>query len=145
LYMGMGVSGGEEVARHGPSLMPGGPIEAWNSVKDILNKIAAQVDDGPCVTYIGPGGSGNYVKMVHNGIEYADMQLIGEIYDILRTLIQSNNYLKDNLYKIFERWNRGVLQSFLIEITSQILQVKEKDNLIVDKILDQSGSKGTGM
>ncbi|GJQ09199.1 hypothetical protein GpartN1_g5210.t1 [Galdieria partita] len=144
LYMGMGVSGGEEGARHGPSLMPGGPLEAWNLVKDILNKIAAQVDDGPCVTYIGPGGSGNYVKMVHNGIEYADMQLIGEVYDILRTISQKNHF-EGNLYEIFERWNRGALQSFLIEITSQILQVKEKGNLLVDKILDQSGSKGTGM
>lgn len=144
LYMGMGVSGGEEGARHGPSLMPGGPLEAWNLMKDILSKIAAQVDDGPCVTYIGPGGSGNYVKMVHNGIEYADMQLIGEVYDILRNL-SSNNTDNDKLYEIFERWNRGDLQSFLIEITSHILKVKDKDTLLIDKVLDQSGSKGTGM
>ncbi|GJD08095.1 6-phosphogluconate dehydrogenase, decarboxylating 1 [Galdieria sulphuraria] len=144
LYMGMGVSGGEDGARHGPSLMPGGPVEAWNLVNDILNKIAAQVDDGPCVTYIGPGGSGNYVKMVHNGIEYADMQLIGEVYDILRTLSQSSHF-DGQLYEIFERWNGGDLQSFLIEITSQILQFKEKDNLVVDRILDQSGSKGTDL
>lgn len=141
LYMGMGVSGGEEGARHGPSLMPGGPLEAWNLMKDILNQIAAQVEDGPCVTYIGPGGSGNYVKMVHNGIEYADMQLIGEVYDILRTL----NCFDGKLHEIFERWNTSDLQSFLIEITSQILQVKEKNSLLLDRILDQSGSKGTGM
>eukprot|EP00871_Galdieria_phlegrea_P005598 jgi/Galph1/6039/GphlegSOOS_G4751.1 len=145
LYMGMGVSGGEEGARHGPSLMPGGSKESWDLVKDILRKIAAQVEDGPCVTYIGPGGSGNYVKMVHNGIEYADMQLIGEVYDLLRHFSLHSFSDQQSIPKIFEKWNKGELESFLIEITANILRIREEDAFIVDKILDQSGSKGTGM
>lgn len=146
MYMGMGVSGGEEGARYGPSLMPGGPKEAWQMVKPMMEKVAAQVDDGPCVTYIGPGGSGNYVKMVHNGIEYGDMQLIGEAYDLLRNVA---GLTVPEISDVFEEWNSKELQSFLIEITAKIL--KQKDDVIgdgsylVDKILDQTGSKGTGM
>eukprot|EP00744_Colponema_vietnamica_P003807 GILI01005776.1.p2 GENE.GILI01005776.1~~GILI01005776.1.p2 ORF type:complete len:512 (+),score=176.01 GILI01005776.1:109-1536(+) len=144
LYMGMGVSGGEEGARHGPSLMPGGSQEGYEMMKPILLKIAAQVDDGPCVTYIGPGGSGNYVKMVHNGIEYGDMQLIAEAYAILKAAGLTN----EELQRTFEEWNQGELQSFLIEITAAIF--KKKDDLgtdahLVDVILDKAGSKGTGM
>lgn len=143
-YMGMGVSGGEEGARHGPSLMPGGPREAFEAIKPIVEKIAAQVDDGPCVTYIGPGGSGNYVKMIHNGIEYGDMQLIAEAYDILHRVGGLSN---DELAQTFDEWNQGELKSFLIEITAQIFKKKdtESDGYLVDKILDMSGSKGTGM
>src|SRR2546421_24164 len=117
-YMGMGVSGGETGARHGPSLMPGGQRSAYEELAPILKKIAAQVDDGPCVDYMGPGGSGHYVKMVHNGIEYGDMQLISEAYDILKNIGGLN---PPELADVFAQWNRGELQSFLIEITSKIL------------------------
>jgi 6-phosphogluconate dehydrogenase len=143
LYMGMGVSGGEEGARHGPSLMPGGPAEAFKAVEPILIKVAAQVDDGPCVTHIGPGGAGNYVKMVHNGIEYGDMQLIAEAYDILKSIGGLTN---DELAATFTEWNKGELKSFLVEITSQIFTVKDDDQkgYLVDQILDKSGMKGTG-
>ena len=146
LYMGMGVSGGEDGARHGPSLMPGGPKDAWSMISAMMEKVSAQVDDGPCVTYIGPGGAGNYVKMVHNGIEYGDMQLIGEAYDLLRNVAGLN---ASEISEIFEEWNRNELQSFLIEITAKILKQQDdvlKDgSYLVDKILDQTGSKGTGM
>ncbi|KAJ0977636.1 hypothetical protein J5N97_013110 [Dioscorea zingiberensis] len=143
LYLGMGVSGGEEGARRGPSLMPGGSRQAFDNVADILSKVAAQVDDGPCVTYVGPGGSGNFVKMVHNGIEYGDMQLISEAYDVLRTIGGLSN---QDLADIFDEWNRGELESFLIEITADIFKVKEEhgDGELVDKILDKTGMKGTG-
>lgn len=146
LYMGMGVSGGEEGARFGPSLMPGGPKEAWNMIEPMMKEVSAQVDDGPCVTYIGPGGAGNYVKMVHNGIEYGDMQLIGEAYDLLRNVAGLS---VEQISEVFEQWNAAELQSFLIEITAKIL--KQKDDVVadgkylVDRILDQTGSKGTGM
>jgi len=142
-YMGMGVSGGEEGARHGPSLMPGGPYSAYQRIEPILKKIAAQVDDGPCVTYIGPGGAGNYVKMIHNGIEYGDMQLIAEAYDLLKLLGGLTN---DELHQTFKSWNQGDLQSFLIEITAQIFTKKDNNNrdYLVDKVLDKTGSKGTG-
>eukprot|EP00268_Persea_americana_P023784 TRINITY_DN232_c0_g1_i1.p1 TRINITY_DN232_c0_g1~~TRINITY_DN232_c0_g1_i1.p1 ORF type:complete len:495 (-),score=61.60 TRINITY_DN232_c0_g1_i1:3142-4626(-) len=143
LYLGMGVSGGEEGARHGPSLMPGGSFDAYSNVEDILRKVAAQVDDGPCVTYIGEGGSGNFVKMVHNGIEYGDMQLISEAYDVLKTVGGlSNSELSD----IFAEWNRGELESFLIEITADIFRVRDElgEGELVDKILDKTGMKGTG-
>jgi 6-phosphogluconate dehydrogenase len=142
-YVGMGVSGGEEGARKGPSMMPGGPKAAYESLAPMLTKIAAQVDDGPCVDYMGPGGAGHYVKMVHNGIEYGDMQLIAECYDVLRTLGgMSVNELADT----FAQWNEGELQSFLIEITAKVL--RKKDDLtgqpLVDVILDATGMKGTG-
>jgi len=142
-YVGMGVSGGEEGARHGPSLMPGGPAEAYERLSPILKKIAAQVDDGPCVTHIGPGGAGNYVKMIHNGIEYGDMQLIAEAYDLLKNLGGLDN---DALAQTFDRWNKSGLQSYLIEITAQIFKKKDDDGktFVVDKILDKTGNKGTG-
>src|SRR5919206_2120155 len=120
----MGVSGGEEGARHGPSLMPGGPRAAYERLEPILTRIAAQVDDGPCVTYIGPGGAGHYVKMVHNGIEYGDMQLIAEAYDILRT---AGGLSYDRLAEVFDAWNRGPLQSYLIEITARIFRKKDPE------------------
>jgi 6-phosphogluconate dehydrogenase len=143
LYMGMGVSGGEEGARHGPSLMPGGPKEGYDRMAPILKKIAAQVNDGPCVTYIGPGGAGNYVKMIHNGIEYGDMQLIAEAYDVLKNLGGLTN---QELAETFDAYNKSELQSFLIEITAQIFKKKDEDktSFVVDKVLDKTGMKGTG-
>jgi 6-phosphogluconate dehydrogenase len=142
-YLGMGVSGGEEGARHGPSLMPGGQESAYRDLQPVLEKIAAQVDDGPCVDYMGPGGSGHYVKMVHNGIEYGDMQLIAEIYDVLKTLGGLGN---DELGDVFTAWNDGELQSFLIEITGKIFKKKDPETgqHLVDVILDATGMKGTG-
>ncbi|KAF9598055.1 hypothetical protein IFM89_024042 [Coptis chinensis] len=143
LYLGMGVSGGEEGARNGPSLMPGGSYQAYLNIEDIVNKVAAQVEDGPCVTYIGEGGSGNFVKMVHNGIEYGDMQLISEAYDVLKNVGGLSN---SELADIFDEWNRGELESFLVEITADIFKVKDEhgDGELVDKILDKTGMKGTG-
>ncbi|XP_054819536.1 6-phosphogluconate dehydrogenase, decarboxylating 3, chloroplastic [Prosopis cineraria] len=143
LYLGMGVSGGEDGARHGPSLMPGGSYQAYSNVQDILMKVAAQVEDGPCVAYIGEGGSGNFVKMVHNGIEYGDMQLISEAYDVLKHVGGLSN---SELAQIFAEWNRGELESFLVEITADIFKVKDEsgDGDLVDKILDKTGMKGTG-
>lgn len=123
LYLAMGVSGGEEGARNGPSMMPGGPREAYDAMHDILVKVAAQSDSGPCVTYLGEGGSGNYVKMVHNGIEYGDMQLISEAYDLMKFAGMNNEEIAD----AFEEWNKGELQSFLIEITYKILRKKDED------------------
>ncbi|KAK1378164.1 6-phosphogluconate dehydrogenase, decarboxylating [Heracleum sosnowskyi] len=143
LYLGMGVSGGEEGARNGPSLMPGGSQLAYGNVQDIMEKVAAQVEDGPCVTYIGEGGSGNFVKMVHNGIEYGDMQLISEAYDVLKNVGGCSN---EELAEIFDEWNRGELESFLIEITADIFKVKDEggEGELVDKVLDKTGMKGTG-
>ncbi|KAG6552572.1 hypothetical protein Mapa_005770 [Marchantia paleacea] len=143
LYLGMGVSGGEEGARRGPSLMPGGTPEAYRYIEDVVAKVAAQVDDGPCVTYVGPGGSGNFVKMIHNGIEYGDMQLISEAYDVLKTVGGLTN---QELQETFEEWNKGELDSFLIEITADIFSVKDDkgEGELVDKILDKTGMKGTG-
>jgi len=144
LYLGMGVSGGEEGARNGPSLMPGGSREAYENIKDILLKVAAQVpDSGPCVTYIGEGGSGNFVKMVHNGIEYGDMQLISEAYDVLKSVGKLSN---EELHQVFSEWNKGELLSFLVEITADIFGIKDDkaDGYLVDKVLDKTGMKGTG-
>jgi 6-phosphogluconate dehydrogenase len=142
-YVGMGVSGGEEGARHGPSLMPGGQRFAYDALAPILTKIAAQVDDGPCVDYMGPGGAGHYVKMIHNGIEYGDMQLIAEAYDLLR---QVGGLSVNELADTFAAWNQGELQSFLIEITAKIF--RQKDGVtgkpLLDVILDATGMKGTG-
>jgi 6-phosphogluconate dehydrogenase len=142
-YVGMGVSGGEEGARHGPSLMPGGPREAYEALAPILTRIAAQVDDGPCVTYIGPGGAGHYVKMIHNGIEYGDMQLIAETYDLLKHVA---GFDAPRLRALFEEWNRGELQSYLIEITAQIFGHLDPSTgePLVERILDTAGQKGTG-
>ena len=143
-YLGLGVSGGEEGARLGPSLMPGGTREGYDMVADVLEKIAARADGEPCVTYIGPGGAGHFVKMVHNGIEYGDMQLIAEVYDLMKHMLGLSN---GEMASIFEEWNRGILSSFLIEITARILSREDdqegRDDLI-DLILDKAGQKGTG-
>src|SRR5205085_2625667 len=142
-FIGCGVSGGEKGALWGPSLMPGGDKAAYEELRPIWEKIAAQVDDGPCVTYVGPDGAGHFVKMVHNGIEYGDMQLIAEAYSILRTTL---NLEASELADVFARWNEGELNSFLIEITAQIFQVKDRQTgkPLVDVILDTAGQKGTG-
>jgi 6-phosphogluconate dehydrogenase len=142
-YVGMGVSGGEEGARKGPSLMPGGSQEAYEALAPMLTKIAAQVDDGPCVSHIGPGGAGHYVKMIHNGIEYGDMQLIAEAYDILSRV---GGFSAAELHDIFAEWNAGELQSFLIEITRDIFAKKDAETgkPLVELILDTAGQKGTG-
>jgi 6-phosphogluconate dehydrogenase len=143
-FVGMGVSGGEEGALKGPSLMPGGTEAGYRDLEPILTKIAAQVDDGPCVTYIGPGGAGHYVKMVHNGIEYGDMQLIAEAYDLMKNALDLSG---DELEKVFSEWNRtDELDSFLIEITADIFSnIDPKTNKpLVDSILDAAGQKGTG-
>jgi len=143
LYIGTGISGGEEGARHGPSIMPGGSEAAWPHVKEIFQSIAAKLDDGtPCCEWIGPGGSGHYVKMVHNGIEYGDEQLICEAYFLLKRLLEKSN---PEMAQIFSDWNNGELNSYLIEITAQILGYKDEDGSeLVDKILDVAGQKGTG-
>jgi 6-phosphogluconate dehydrogenase len=143
LFIGTGVSGGEEGARNGPSIMPGGNPEAWPHVKDIFQAIAAKVEDGtPCCDWVGENGAGHYVKMVHNGIEYGDMQLICEAYQLLK---QGLNLSAEELAAIFAEWNKGELDSYLIEITAQIFAKKDDDGQpIVDKILDTAGQKGTG-
>jgi len=143
LFIGTGVSGGEEGARFGPSIMPGGNKEAWPHVKEIFQAIAAKVEDGtPCCDWVGEDGAGHYVKMVHNGIEYGDMQLIGEAYQLLEDGLGLG---ADELAAIFGEWNKGELDSFLIEITAEIFAKKDEDGKpLVDKILDAAGQKGTG-
>src|SRR6201993_3392268 len=142
-YLGIGVSGGEEGALKGPSLMPGGTKEAWEIVSPIYRKIAALVEGEPCCRYMGPGGAGHYVKMVHNGIEYGDMQLICEAYAILHDVLGLN---ADELHDVFDTWNKGNLDSFLIEITANIFRRKDSETgkPLVDVILDKAGQKGTG-
>ncbi len=142
-YVGMGVSGGEEGALHGPSLMPGGPRAAYDVLEPLLTAIAAKTEAGPCVTYIGPGGSGHYVKMVHNGIEYGDMQLIAETYDIMQHALGLS---APEMSEIFAGWNQGRLESYLIEVTAAVLAEidPETDRHLVDLILDQAEQKGTG-
>lgn len=142
-FVGMGVSGGEEGALWGPSLMPGGSPEAWDALQPVLEAIAAKSDSGPCVTHIGPGGSGHYVKMVHNGIEYGDMQLIAETYDIMRNSLKMT---APEIGKVFEQWNEGKLESFLVEIAAIVLQYIDEDTgkPLVDVIKDQAAQKGTG-
>jgi 6-phosphogluconate dehydrogenase len=143
-FIGTGISGGEEGALWGPSIMPGGDREAYALVEPIFNAIAAKAQDGsPCVTYIGPGGAGHYVKMVHNGIEYGIMQLIAEVYDLLRTALDLS---AAELAAVFDEWNRGELASFLIEITAEILKRTDAETgqPLVDVILDTAGQKGTG-
>src|SRR6266568_1126418 len=145
LYIGTGVSGGEEGARHGPSIMPGGSPAAWPHVKPIFQAIAAKVADGsPCCDWVGEQGGGHYVKMVHNGIEYGDMQLICEAYAILKNVLGLE--AKD-LADIFAQWNRGALESYLIEITAEIFRKRDPDTgkALVDVILDKAGQKGTGL
>jgi 6-phosphogluconate dehydrogenase len=148
-YVGTGISGGEEGALHGPSIMPGGDIEAYKLVEPIFTKISAQVHDDagnttqPCCTFIGPNGAGHYVKMVHNGIEYGDMQLICEAYALLKNGLGLS---PEELHDVFAEWNRGELDSYLIEITTDIFarQDEESGGALVDVILDKAGQKGTG-
>ncbi len=142
-FIGSGTSGGEKGALWGPSLMPGGDKNAYEQIRPIWEAIAAKVDDGPCVTYIGPGASGHFVKMVHNGIEYGDMQLIAETYDVLRNGFKLT---ADEMADVFEEWNEGELESYLIEITAKILRVKDPETgkPLVDMVLDEAGQKGTG-
>jgi len=140
-FVGTGISGGEEGARHGPSIMPGGSREAWEQVREIFQTIAAHVHGEPCCDYVGEDGAGHFVKMVHNGIEYGDMQLIGEAYGLMGDLGLS----ADEMSTVFKTWNRGRLDSYLIEITGTILSVKDEGGApLVDKILDVAGQKGTG-
>ena len=143
LLLGMGVSGGEAGARRGPSLMPGGAEAAYRAVEPVLRAVAAQVEDGPCVTYVGPGGAGHFVKMVHNGIEYADMQLIAEVYDLLGRVGGLDH---DAMAEVFEAWDAAELESFLVEITARILRVPDDrgEGRLVDAILDTAKMKGTG-
>src|SRR2546427_9994839 len=143
-FVGMGVSGGEEGALKGPSLMPGGSRESWEIIAPIFRKIAAQVDGEPCCRYMGPDGAGHYVKMVHNGIEYGDIQLICEAYAILKDVVEMD---AAQLAETFAEWNRGELESYLIEITSQIFRKIDPDTgkPLVDMILDKAGQKGTGI
>jgi 6-phosphogluconate dehydrogenase len=142
-YLGMGVSGGEYGALHGPSLMPGGTKEAYKLVEEMLLKIAAKTEDGPCCTYVGDDSAGHFVKMVHNGIEYAIMELIAEIYDIMRKVL---NMPSEEIGKVFESWNNGELNSFLMEISYKIMRVKDEETgkPLVELILDKAEQKGTG-
>jgi 6-phosphogluconate dehydrogenase len=141
-FVGAGVSGGEEGARKGPSIMPGGPASTWAQLKPIFERIAAQVEGQPCVMHIGPGGAGHYVKMVHNGIEYGDMQLICEAYALFKAAGMGSDEMAD----IFDGWNQGDLQSYLIQITAKALRQRDPETAqpVVDLILDKAGQKGTG-
>ena len=142
LYIGTGVSGGEEGARHGPSIMPGGNPEAWPIVQPILQAISAKVDEQPCCHWVGEAGAGHYVKMVHNGIEYGDMQIICEAYHLLS---EGMGLSAEQMEAIFTQWNQGKLSSYLIEITAHILSYKDEDGSpLLGKILDTAGQKGTG-
>ncbi len=142
-FVGAGISGGEEGARHGPSIMPGGEKKAWTELRPIFQAIAARSEDGaPCCDWVGEGGAGHYVKMVHNGIEYGDMQLISEAYDLLK---RGGGFKASQLSDIFSKWNEGPLNSYLIEISAHIFEKKDEDGKpLVDKILDVAGQKGTG-
>lgn len=142
LFIGSGVSGGEEGARKGPSIMPGGPSSSWEIIKPVFEAITAKVDGVPCVTHVGTGGAGHFVKMVHNGIEYGDMQLICEAYEIFKRAGITN----DEMAEIFTKWNEGPLESFLIQITSKIFEEKDPETgkNLVDLIVDKAGQKGTG-
>ena len=142
-FFGMGISGGEEGARFGPSIMPGGDKTAYGYMKDILEAVSAKVNGDPCVTYIGPGASGHFVKMVHNGIEYAMMELLAETYSILKNAL---GYSNEQIYAVFAEWNKGRLQSFLLEVTRDIFTVKDEKSggFLLDVIKDEARSKGTG-
>ena len=143
-FVGAGISGGEEGALHGPSIMPGGSAEAWETLGPILRSIAAIAEGEPCVTHVGTDGAGHFVKMIHNGIEYADMQLIAEAYDLIR---RGTGRTPDQIADIFAEWNKGELESYLIEITAEVLRQKDAatGKPLVDVILDAAGSKGTGV
>ncbi len=142
-FLGCGISGGEEGARHGPSIMPGGNHSAWASVKPILQSISAKTKNGdPCCNWVGEGGAGHFVKMVHNGIEYGDMQLISEAYHFMQTCLGMTN---EEMHEVFTEWNKTELDSYLIKITAEILNTKDTDgSYVLDKILDAAGQKGTG-
>lgn len=142
-FLGVGVSGGEDGARFGPSLMPGGDEDAYRELEPVFQAIAARTEYGPCVAYCGPDGAGHFVKMVHNGIEYADMQFIAEAYDVLRRI---GGLETAALAEVFGEWNKGPLESFLVGITSKILNVRdpEREGALVDQVLDKAGQKGTG-
>jgi 6-phosphogluconate dehydrogenase len=142
-FVGMGVSGGEEGARFGPALMPGGTVEAWERLKPVLESIAAKTESGPCVTHCGPDGAGHFVKMVHNGIEYGDMQLIAEAYDLMS---RGLGMTAPEIGETFTKWNEGALASFLVELTGKVLMVKDQETgkPLVDLVLDKAGQKGTG-
>lgn len=142
LYIGTGISGGEEGALKGPAIMPGGQPEAYSLVQSLFTRMAAQVDDVPCCSYIGPNGAGHYVKMAHNGIEYGNMQLISEVYDLMRNALGMN---AEELHHTFSRWNQGKLNSYLIKITADIFsQIDSTGNPLVEMILDKAAEKGTG-
>ncbi|MEE4214647.1 MAG: decarboxylating NADP(+)-dependent phosphogluconate dehydrogenase, partial [Bacteroidales bacterium] len=143
LFIGTGVSGGEEGALLGPSIMPGGSPQAWPHVKEIFTAIAARAEDGlPCVDWIGSGGAGHFVKMIHNGIEYGDMQVIAEAYYLMKNLLFMKH---DDMHDVFNEWNKGVLNSYLIGITAEIMAFRDSDGLpLLEKILDTAGQKGTG-
>jgi 6-phosphogluconate dehydrogenase len=143
-YLGVGISGGEHGARHGPSMMPGGPRDAYERVRPILEAAAARVDGEPCVTYLGPGSAGHYVKMVHNGIEYAIMQLIAETYDLMKRGLGLRD---DELHQVYDRWNHGELSGYLMEITAEIFRRidKQTGKRLIDVILDEARQRGTGM
>ncbi len=142
-FFGVGVSGGEDGARFGPSLMPGGDAEGYKALQPVFEAISAKSDSGPCVTHVGPDGAGHFVKMVHNGIEYADMQFIAEAYNVLAGI---GGLDPEALGKVFDEWNKGPLESFLIEITAKIFTVKDDKGggFLIDKVLDKAGQKGTG-
>lgn len=142
-FFGMGISGGEEGARFGPSMMPGGDKTAYEAVKPILEAVSAKVNGDPCVAYIGPGASGHFVKMVHNGIEYSMMQILAETYDLLKNGLGYDN---DQIYALFDKWNNGRLKSFLLEVTKEIFKVKDEKTggMLIDMIKDEAKSKGTG-
>jgi 6-phosphogluconate dehydrogenase len=142
-FFGMGISGGEEGARFGPSMMPGGDKEAYSAMKEILEAVSAKVDGEPCVTYIGPGASGHFVKMVHNGIEYAMMQLLAEAYELLKNGL---GYSNDQIQKTFDEWNNGRMKSFLMEVTAEVFKFKDEKtgSLLIDLIKDEAKAKGTG-
>lgn len=140
-YLGVGVSGGEEGALNGPAIMVGGSVSAWQHMKPILSEIAAKVDGKPCCAWLGKGGAGHFVKMVHNGIEYGDMQIICEVYHVMKKILRMSNERMSSIFKI---WNAGKLNSYLIEITSRILAFKDDEGFVLDRIRDNAGQKGTG-
>jgi 6-phosphogluconate dehydrogenase len=142
-FVGVGISGGEEGARHGPSMMPGGSTSAYEAVRGVFESITAQTEAGACVTHVGPDGAGHFVKMVHNGIEYADMQLLAEIYDLMHRGLGLG---EKEMAEQFDLWNQGVMESFLVELTAQVMRVVDRDSgtPLVNLVMDKAGQKGTG-
>jgi 6-phosphogluconate dehydrogenase len=142
-YVGVGISGGEEGARHGPSMMPGGSVESYAEVKSVFEAITAQTEAGACVTHVGPDGAGHFVKMVHNGIEYADMQLLAEAYDLM---VRGLGLPEQEIAEVFDAWNQGPMESFLVELSAQVMKVKDSETgkPLVSLVMDKAGQKGTG-